>query len=399
MKHLKSTKTIITVFSITFAALMLLAVSTNSEFKKLKCKTEVVYQTAIPKQGDSYETALEKANLLDLMKHYGVPGISFAIIKDGKLEWSKGYGHLQKGKEVEVNEETMFSVGSVSKVGAAVVILKLVSEGKLDLDTNVNNYLRSWKIEDNNYTLKKPVTLRTIMSHTSGLTVHGFADYLPHERLPTTVEILEGKYPAKNGPVYVNFPVGSRYRYSGGGTTVEQLLIEDVTKLTFHKATKDLLFTPLKMNRSSYQNPLPEDFGNIAKAHNSNGNVVALPRGYQAMPEAAASGLWTTPKDFSKLMIMLMNSYDGLNETFLPRQLVNDMMTKVEPSNYGLGPRIDKRDEFISFSHNGANDSYRADFTGFLYSKNGVIIFTNGRRGLDLIDEIKPILTKVLNTK
>jgi len=397
MKHLKRNKTIITIFSITVTALMLLAVSKKSGLKKQEDKTDIDYQTSITKQSNKYEVALKKANLFDRMKYYGVPGISLAIIKNGKLEWSKGYGHLQEGKNVEINTESVFSVGSVSKVGAAVVILKLVSEGKLDLDTNVNNYLRSWKIEDNNYTLNKPVTLRAIMSHTSGLTVHGFADYLPLEELPTTVEILKGKYPAKNGSVYVNFPVGSRYRYSGGGTTVEQLLVEDVTKLSFHKATKDLLFRPLKMNRSSYQNPLPETFGNIAKAHNSYGKVVALPRGYQAMPEAAASGLWTTPKDFSKLMIMLMNSYDGSNETFLPNQLVNDMMTKVKPSNYGLGPKIESRDGFISFSHNGANDSYRADFTGFLHNKNGIILFTNGTRGSELINELKPKLTTILN--
>lgn len=397
MKHLKRTKTTITIFSISVIVLMMLTAFKKSELRKYK--TDPIYQIAKTKQNNKYEIALKKASLFDRMKYYGVPGISLAIIKNGKLEWSKGYGHLQEGKGIEVNTESVFSVGSVSKVGAAVIILKLVSEGKLDLDANVNNYLRSWKIEDNNYTLKKPVTLRAIMSHTSGLTVHGFADYLPHEELPTTVEILKGKYPAKNGSVYVNFPVGSRYRYSGGGTTVEQLLVEDMTKLSFHKAAKDLLFTPLKMNRSSYQNPLPEAFGNIAKAHNSYGKTVALPRGYQAMPEVAASGLWTTPKDFSKLMIMLMNAYDASNETFLPSQLVNDMMTKVEPGNYGLGPKIESKDGFISFSHNGANDSYRADFTGFLHNKNGVIIFTNGRRGLDLIDEIKPTLTKILNKK
>lgn len=344
---------------------------------------------------NEYEGALEHFDLSIKLEHYGVPGISFAVIKNGKLDWAKGYGFLQAGKAEKVDTQTLFSVGSVSKVGTAVISLKLQENGKLDIDADVNQYLKSWKIPENEYTRDRAVTLRHIMSHTGGLTVHGFADFDPDETLPSTVQILSGKWPAKNNAVYVNIPVGSTYRYSGGGTTIAQLIIEDLTGRPFHEAADDLLFQVLNMKRSSYQNPLPANVGNIAKAHNRNGRPEALPRGYQSMPETAASGLWTTPADFAKLMIMLMEAYEG-RHAYLNQSTVQDMMTPVNPGHYGLGPRIEKNREAIRFSHGGANDSYRAHFIGSLSQQNGIIIFTNGTAGSDLIKELLPLFESLL---
>ncbi len=345
--------------------------------------------------GTDYEKLLEEANLPSRMVAHGVPGISFAIILDGQLDWARGYGIIQAGKPEKVNTETMFSVGSVSKVGTAVLTLKLQEQGVLDIDADVNTYLESWKVPTNEFTQEKAVTLRHIMSHTAGLTVHGFADFSPNESLPTTVQILNGSSPAKNSRVYVNIPVGSSFRYSGGGTTIEQMMIEDLTGLPFHRAAQDLLFGPTNMQRSSYQNPLPASFGSIAKAHNNNGRPVALPRGYQSMPEAAASGLWTTPSDFAKVMIMLMEAYEGKDGLLSP-ETVQDMMTSVSPGDYGLGPRMRKADGDVLFSHGGANDSYRAQFVGSCKTKNGIVIFTNGASGTALIRELLPLFEKVL---
>ena len=347
-------------------------------------------------QTPEIESALEEFKLEERMKHYGVPGISFALIDNGQLVWAKGYGVLQEGKSEKVNTETLFSVGSISKMGTAVAALKLMEQGQVNLDKDINTYLKAWKVPENQFTRQQPVTLRRIMSHTAGLTVHGFADFQPGETLPTTVQVLNGKSPAKNSAIYVDIPVGSRFRYSGGGTTVQQLLIEELTGKEFHLAIDDLLFTTLKMQRSSYQNPLPASLGNIAKAHNNNGSPVALPRGYQAMPEAAASGLWTTPSDFSKVMIMLMEAYH-VGNSYLSPATVKDMMTPVAPSEYGLGPRIRTLNGRLTFAHGGANDSYRARFIGYLDNKDGFIIFTNGSQGNGLINELVPVFDKVVN--
>ncbi len=346
-------------------------------------------------QDNEYERALARFGTAERMKYYGVPGISLAVIKDGKLAWAKGYGFLQAGKPEKIDTMTVFSVGSVSKVGAAVIGLKLHESGRLNIDHNVNQYLRSWKIPENQYTRKQAVTLRHIMSHTAGLTVHGFADFNPDEELPNTVQILKGAGPAKNNPVYVNLAVGTQFRYSGGGTTVAQLVFEDLMGGTLNEVAKNVLFEPLNMQRSSYENPLPQAFGNIAKAHNRNGTPVALPRGYQSMPEAAASGLWTTPSDIAKLMIMLMKAH-AAKHSYLSQQTVRDMMTPVFPSNYGLGPRISSVGEDIKFSHGGVNESYRAQFAGLLGRQNGIVIMTNGSGGSDLIEELMPVFESLL---
>ncbi len=329
--------------------------------------------------------------LEDRMAYHQVPGVSVAVIRDGRLAWAKGYGVRQKGSKGSIDTQTVFSVGSVSKVGAAAATLRLVDDGDLELDQDVNEFLEDWKVPDNDYTQDAPVTLRRIMSHTAGLTVHGFQDFQPGERLPTTLEILDSEGPAKNDPVLVDYVPGTRFRYSGGGTTVEQLIVEEVMGVGFDKAAKELVFVPLGMNRSSYENPLPESHGNIAKAHDSEGQPRALPRGYEAMPEAAASGLWTTPSDFALLVIALIDSFHGEQEAFLSQSLAKDMMTRVAPSEYGLGPELDDGlgSDNPRFQHGGSNESYKAWMEGHLGTRNGLVVFTNGAQGARLIAEIR----------
>lgn len=109
-------------------------------------------------------------------------------------------------------------IDSVSKVGAAAVTLRLVDAGELNLDQNVNDYLGRWHVPDNAHTAIRPVTLRGILSHSAGLTVHGFPDFgfpdfQPGETLPTVIDTLEGRPPAKTKPVRVDYVPGSRWRY------------------------------------------------------------------------------------------------------------------------------------------------------------------------------------------
>lgn len=316
--------------------------------------------------------------ILQLMTAYDVPGVSVAVIKNKQLLWAKGFGVIQAGAIKSIDSETVFSVGSISKVCTAMITLKQVDNKKLDLNKDVNDYLTQWKIPSNRNTRDYSVTLKNILSHTAGLSVHGFGDFQPGERLPNTVEILNGQYPAKNSAVRVIFEPGSQFKYSGGGTTVQQLILEELFNNDFDEIAKNQLFNPLNMKRSSYQNPLPTNFGNIAKAHGRTGQPRALPRGYEAMPEKAASGLWTTPTDLSKVIISLMNSYEGEEEEFLSPLLTKQMMVPIAPGKFGLGPIIN---EELTFQHGGSNDSYKSFFQGNLKTGNGFVIFTNGANG------------------
>ncbi len=338
------------------------------------------------------------AAIYESMDKNKVPGLNIAFIKNGNLKASKSYGVLQKGKIGLINEETMFSVGSISKVVNAIIILKLVNEGKLNLDENVNKYLTQWKVEENEYTKDSPVTLRKILSHTAGFTVHGFADYLPDEPIPNTLEILNGVKPAKNKKVYVDFAVGSKHKYSGGGVTVTQMIIEEMTGLPYHKAAEQILVAPLKLKRTSFENPLPVTLLNIAKAHDKEGNPVALPRGYQSMPEVAASGLWISPSDLSKILSAVIKAHNSEDSDFIKSFIIEDMITPQSNSRYGLGPRIDYFNKETIVHHGGANDSYKAHFKVFWKNQTGYVIFTNGANGKNIINELMPLLDEYVNS-
>ena len=233
----------------------------------------------------------ERWTIEERLDNYSVPGVAVAIFENGEIVWLKGYGTRLAGEDDPVDGDTVFSVGSVSKMANAALVLRLVADGKLDLDTDVNEYLESWKVEDSRYNRHEDVTLRRILGHTAGFNVHGFADYRPDEPLPDTVQILEGSGPAKNNRVRLTFTPGDHMDYSGGGITVSQLVVEDVTGMAYEDAARHYVFEPLGMTRSTFVNPLPASHGNIARAHNGNGRPTALPRGWEAMPEQAASGL------------------------------------------------------------------------------------------------------------
>ncbi|MEM6414287.1 MAG: serine hydrolase domain-containing protein [Pseudomonadota bacterium] len=324
------------------------------------------------------------------MAHYGVPGVAVAIIKNGNVIHAAGYGVTNIETGATVTEDTVFSVGSVSKMGAAAASLRLVSRNKLSLDDSVNEQLKSWKIRNTDVADARNVTLRSLLSHTSGLSVHGFDDFLPGEPLPTVYETLDGTAPKSGGEaVDLLFVPGTSSKYSGGGTTVIQLLVSDVTGKSFAEAAEELVFKPLEMSRSTYANPLPEDYGNIAYAHGSDGELVAKPRGYHTFPEAAASGLWTSASDLARLIIAFQKSHAETNNNFLPNALARDVMTEVGWSDFGLGPMLIGTGTERRFFHSGFNDSYKAWWEGHLFSGNGLVVLTNGMRGFELIVEIR----------
>lgn len=334
-------------------------------------------------------TELARWTIEERMVHYKVPGMSLAIIENGEIIYAKGYGVKAVNAPDKVDKNTVFSVASISKIATAATILRLVAKGQISLEGSVNDYLKTWQVSENIYTQTFPVTLRGIMAHTAGLTLHGFPDFDPGEQLPTVINTLDGTPPSLTEPVKASYVPGTAWRYSGGGTTVAQLLIEDVTGLTFPDASKRNVFDVLGMSRSTFQNPLPAAYGNIAKAHNEYGQVTALPRGWQSFPEMAASGLWTTPSDIARMMIGFMRSYHGLEGSFLPKEIAQDMMTEVGVSPFGLGPVLDGAGIQRRFSHGGTNDSYTAWMEGHLASNSGVVIFTNAVAGYNLYLEVR----------
>jgi CubicO group peptidase (beta-lactamase class C family) len=320
-----------------------------------------------------------KWNILERMKHYKVPGVSIALISGGKVVWARGYGVARDGSPV--NTETLFQAASISKPLTAMMALRLVDEGILSLDEDVNLKLRSWKVLENEFTKSQKVTLRRLLSHTAGLTVRGFGGYAAGTQVPSLLDILDGKKPANSEPVRVEAVPGTKWSYSGGGYVVVQQLVTDVTGKSFSELMQEKILEPLGMVHSTFQQPLPANLEAAAAAgYDSDGTVIA--GRWHTYPEMAPAGLWTTPSDLARVVIELQNGGHILKPA-----TQHAMLTKLL-YDYGLGIGLDDKSGRKSFSHSGGNAGFNSNLFGYLEGDDGAVIMTNGDNGWPLIEEI-----------
>ena len=331
--------------------------------------------------------------LADRMAALHVPGVSIAVIRGGKIEWARGFGVARIGGPA-VTPDTLFQAASISKPVSAMAVLHLVQEGKLDLDADVDQYLKSWKVPSNNFTAEKKVTLRELLTHTAGMTVHGFPGYASGEPLPTPLQILNGEKPANSPPIRVDTEPGKIWRYSGGGYVVAQLLLQDVTGQPFPKLMHDTVLAPIGMTRSTYEQPLPASrMAEVATPYRSDGQPVA--GGPHVYPEMAPAGLWTTPSDLARYAIEVQKSLAGASNHVLSAATTRRMLTP-GLNRQGLGPGIGGGPQHPYFTHGGANEGYRCDLVAY-NEGDGVAIMTNGDNGGQLFDDILSTLAHDYN--
>jgi len=320
------------------------------------------------------------------MANYKVPGVSIAVIEGGRVSWARGIGVKEAGKSDSITPATLFQAASISKPVAATAMLRLVERGTLQLDTNVNKYLTSWKVPDNKFTATEKVTLRRIVSHTAGLTVHGFPGYDPSAPLPTVVQVLNGEKPANTDPVRVDTTPGAIERYSGGGTTIMQQLLVDVSGKPFPALMQELVLGPVGMTSSTYEQPLPAARASeAAHAHGEDGTVV--PGGWHVYPEMAPAGLWTTPTDLSKWAIAITDARAGRSTALLSQDMTAQMLT-AQKGEIGLGPFVGGTGRNFHFGHGGANEGFHSQLVMYPELGVGAAVMTNGDGGPPLIGEI-----------
>ncbi|WP_338870664.1 serine hydrolase domain-containing protein [Spirosoma sp. SC4-14] len=346
-------------------------------------------------------------SLTDRMKHYHVPAVSIAFINNGVFEWARAYGYLSNDSLQPANTHTLFQAASISKPITAMAALRLVELGKLDLDTDINAYLKTWQLPQSRFTDQKPVTLRALLSHTAGLTVHGFRGYATGDSIPSVTQILNGEKPANSPPVVSDTVPGSGWRYSGGGYVILQQLLNDVTGKRFPDLMQQLVLKPIGMDCSTYQQPLPKAlWSNASIGHLGNGQK--LPGNWHNYPEMAPAGLWTTATDLARYLVDVQQSFQGKTNHVLSRSMVNKMLTK-QPGEHGLGPEIHGSDSTLAFSHGGSNAGYKCYFYSYAKTGQGVVVMTNADSGMGLIFELmrsiahvyqwpdfKPIIKKII---
>jgi CubicO group peptidase (beta-lactamase class C family) len=269
------------------------------------------------------------------MQKRQVPGLSLAVIEGGKIVKAKGYGLTVKGGDIPVTATTLFQAGSISKPVSALAALRLVDEGKLSLDRDVNASLKTWKVPDNQFTKDKKVTLRGILSHSAGLTVHGFPAYATDAPIPTLVQVLNGETPANTAPIRVDIPPGTEERYSGGGYTVAQQMIIDVTGKSFPQFMQETVLGPLEMRSSTFEQPLPAEKAKItATAHSLDRSPVKGK--WHIYPEMAAAGLWTNPSDLARFAIGVQDALSDKSRKTVSQKMARQMLTE-QRKGTGLG--------------------------------------------------------------
>jgi CubicO group peptidase (beta-lactamase class C family) len=331
-------------------------------------------------------------SLADRMAYYKIKGLTIAVVHHYQLEWARGYGWADSAEKRPVTEQTLFQAASISKSLNGVGVLKLVEDGKLNLTDDINNYLKSWKFPADNLTGNKKISVANLLSHTAGLGVHGFGGYGVGVPIPTTIQVLNGEKPSNSKPVRSEFAPGLRSEYSGGGITISQLIVTDITGEAYDKYQAENILQPMGMISSFYTQPPPADKAPLlASAYHNDGSPIEGK--FHIYPEMAAAGLWTNPTDLCKYIIETQLSLEGKSNKVLSQNMTRTRLTPFIDSNAALGVFIEKRGDRYYFGHGGANEGFRCQYLGSMQDGDGVAVMVNSDNGQILNEIINSVST------
>jgi len=335
--------------------------------------------------------------LRDRMEHYKVNGLSIAVIRHYKVDWAKGYGWADTAEHRPVSVHTVFQAASISKSLNAVGNLKLAQQNRISLSKDINRYLKRWKFPYDSISQGQKITVAHLLSHTGGLSLHGFNGYKIADTIPDLAAVLDGRRPANSAAVRSEFQPGDLAQYSGGGYVISQMIVEDITGQPYDRYMWSNVLKPLGMTGSSYS-LLPS--GNmedrVATAYRYDGKDIGSK--YHIYPESAAAGLWSTPSDIAKFIIELQLSYLGKSNKVLSRAMAKKMLTPYLNLVYGMGTMIVGRGDEGFFQHTGVNEGFCAAYVGSIKNGNGLVIMLNSDN-TGLIEEVANSIESVYDWK
>ncbi len=334
-------------------------------------------------------TPVQPTTLQMRMAVLHVPGISIAVVHNGRIDWAKGYGIAWSGGPA-VTTSTLFQAASISKPITALAVLHLADAGKIGLDREANVYLKDWKIPGNSFTAKSKVTVSELLNHTAGINLEGFPGYSSGDSLPTLEQMLRGEPPAFGPAITVTSAPGSEFRYAGGGYVVLRKLLTDVTGQPFEQLMHDSVLIPMGMTHSTFQQPLPTELVATATLpHDPDGQV--FKRGARIYPEEAPDGLWTTASDVAQYILAMQRSLKG--DGFVSKEMAQRMFTPAK-EHFGLGPIIGKDSQHPYFLFSGGNAGFVSVFLAY-QNGDGVAVLTNGEMGGTLGSEVVRTVARV----
>jgi CubicO group peptidase (beta-lactamase class C family) len=322
-------------------------------------------------------------NIIERMKHYNIPGFSIAIIRNGKLDFAKGYGLARVEDNTPVTEKTKFKAGSIAKSITAIIVMKLRDQGKVDLDKNIEEYLTTWKLPESEFTKIEKVTLRRLLNHTAGIKNLNESGYQQNETMPTLNDYLNGK--GKEPAATIEFIPGTKHNYSNIGYAIIQKVLEDITNKNIETLANDLVFKPLNMSNSTFETIRPtKENTEYSYSYNKNGKPNI---GYwNNLVDKAAGELTTTATDLAKFCIAMQTSLNT-DTGFLPKATAKEILTS-EKGNYGLGFEFKGASDSFRFSHSGRVRGFFAYMIHYPNTGNGIVILTNSDNGGSLFVEI-----------
>lgn len=327
---------------------------------------------------DSLYTEIQRIGL-EATKNNNVPGVAIAVIQNGKIVWTQCIGFADKENQKPVTTETIFNVGSVSKMVSAWGLMKLTEKGLVNLDDPVNEYLTRWKLPVSQYDVSK-VTLRRILSHTAGLSVHGYGGSEQGTKLLSLEESLSGKTKRNGESVRLISEPGTQWEYSGGGYTLAQLMLEERTKEKFSDYMKKNVFNPLGLNHTTYE-WTEEMMKNSATAYDASGKPIKN----RIFTEQAAAGLQTTVLDLAHFAELSLNYEQNQLHKVLKPATVQLMEKPVLPfsdkGKSGLGYRFMNYEGLETVGHTGENEGWSAGLFMHLPTKSSIVILCNGSNG------------------
>lgn len=328
-----------------------------------------------------------------LLASLGVPSTSVAVLIDGSIS-SRCFSTIGD------DEDTVFQACSISKPAAGLAVMRLIDQGKLGLDDQIGQLLPSEIMQQLTpptspklLPLVEGITIKQLLSHTAGLSVHGFPGYSTREGsgVPTARQVLTGKSPVNTLPVCLQGLPGQAFSYSGGGITVLQLILERITQKDFPSLMQELVLSPLGMTQSFYHTSPGQP--KLGRTHWT--GYVQTDEAYRVNPEQAAAGLWTTPGDLLKLVQAVQKSLESPDDSgFLRQHTARQMLTEVD-GDMALS-WFARRDPGIAFSHAGNNfpgfSCFVVGFADILGVKRddiprdaGIAVMTNSIIGNDVI--------------
>jgi CubicO group peptidase (beta-lactamase class C family) len=345
----------------------------------------VIYQTKEVKKNSSLEifTAHLEERIPALMETYDIPGVSIAIVEEGKTTWTKAYGYADLKSGRKMTTDTYLRVQSISKSVTAWGVMKLVEEGKIDLEMPVSRYLRKWNLPESDFSEEK-VTIRQLLSHTAGMPLGDFFNfYSPQEKgIPSLEESLSKEAVLFQEP-------GSSFFYSNTGFNFLELLIEEVTGRDFSEYMEQEILTPLGMFQSSFV--WRETFDpEIPIGYGLTGNAVPV----YVYPEKGSGGLFASVGDIATFVSASMPAFFSGQQVLKP-STINQLQTpKVEGlgmyslvfDSYGFGHYIDELpDGKQAISHGGQGTGWMTQFYAVPETGDGIVILTNSQRSWPFI--------------